>query len=93
VPTFSSRKPCKKSTNEKLSFSFIVGFQQIWLAAKPETPPAPPAPPRELERVKQYLQTHGAALDHPSQTADSSFIPPIERALAMILAREALGAE
>ena len=47
----------------------------------------------ELERVQQYVKTHGEAFDHPSQAADPSFIPPIERGLAMILAREALGAE
>ena len=47
----------------------------------------------ELEWVRQYVKTHGEAFDHPSQTADPWFIPHIERGLAMILAREALGAE
>ena len=47
----------------------------------------------ELELVKQYVKTHGEAFDHPSQTADPTFLLSIERGLAMILAREALGAE
>jgi serine/threonine protein kinase len=47
----------------------------------------------ELERVKQYVQTHGEAFDHPIPLTDTDFLPVIERALAMILAREALGAE
>lgn len=47
----------------------------------------------ELEWVKQYVNTHGEAFDHPSQTADPTFLLSIERGLAMILSREALGAE
>jgi hypothetical protein len=47
----------------------------------------------ELEWIRQYVKTHVEAFDDPKQTADDSFIPHIERGLAMILAREALGAE
>jgi hypothetical protein len=47
----------------------------------------------ELERVKKYVNTHGEAFDQQSQAPDHSFLLSIERGLAMILAREALGAE
>lgn len=47
----------------------------------------------ELEQVKQYANTHDKGFDQPSQAPDPSFLLSIERALAMILAREALGAE
>ncbi len=47
----------------------------------------------ELERVKQYVQTHGETFDQPIPFTDNDFLPVIERALAMILAREALAAE
>lgn len=68
-------------------FHSLSGFGNYGL------PPNRKRHPRELERVKQYVETHGEALDHPSQTADSSFILSIERGLVMILARKALGAE
>jgi hypothetical protein len=47
----------------------------------------------ELEQVNQYTNTHDKGFDQPSQAPDPSFLLSIERALAMILAREALGAE
>jgi hypothetical protein len=47
----------------------------------------------ELERVNQYVQTHGEAFDHPIPFTNNDYLTVIERALAMILAREALGAE
>ncbi len=40
--------------------------------------------------VKNFVQTHGDAFDKPGTPDDTYFVPVIERALAMILAREAM---
>jgi serine/threonine protein kinase len=47
----------------------------------------------EKEAVEGYLQNHGEEFTKLSPSGDTLFLPVVERALAMILAREALGAE
>jgi hypothetical protein len=47
----------------------------------------------EKEAVEDYLRNHGEEFTKLSPSEDTLFLPVVERALAMILAREALGAE
>ena len=47
----------------------------------------------EAAAVRQYLQVHGAAFNQPGVPGDTNFVPVLNRAFAIILAREALGAE
>ena len=43
--------------------------------------------------MREFVQIHGEAFNNPGAPDGTYFVPVIERALAMILAREALGAE
>ena len=47
----------------------------------------------EARSVREFVQMHGKAFDTPGAPDRTYFVPVIERALAMILAREALGLE
>jgi hypothetical protein len=47
----------------------------------------------EAAAVRQFVQTHGAAFNQPGVPDKMHFVPLLNRAFAMILAREALGAE
>ena len=44
----------------------------------------------EARIVRDFIQTHGDAFDRPGAPDDTYFVPVIERALAIILAREAM---
>ena len=47
----------------------------------------------EKDAIRRYMEIHGEAFIKPSPSVNTDFVPVIERALAMILVREALGAE
>ena len=47
----------------------------------------------EARSVREFVQMHGKAFETPGAPDGTYFVPVIERALAMILAREALGLE
>ncbi len=47
----------------------------------------------EARSVREFVQMHGKAFDTPGAPDRTYFVPVIERALAMTLAREALGLE
>jgi hypothetical protein len=44
----------------------------------------------EARIVRNFIQTHGDAFDNPGTPDVTYFVPVIERALAIILAREAM---
>jgi hypothetical protein len=47
----------------------------------------------EARSVREFVKMHGEAFQKSESPENTYFVPVIERALAMILAREALGAE
>ena len=47
----------------------------------------------EARSVREFVQRHGEAFDKTGEPENQKFVPVIERVLAIILAREALGME
>jgi len=47
----------------------------------------------EAAAVRRFVRAHGAAFDQPGVLDDTNFVSVLNRTFAMILAREALGAE